>query len=671
MTTWASLSSNEILTRQDLEDNINNGTFSRKSSFDISGANANKTVTKNDIDSFIYFTPNSSYYAKSGLTEIAKQDISAGGGSSVPNRYFLTQYVACSATSTTTTANLGGGVSSPSVGNFVSLSGTGGCWYVSSIDQSTSVSYTINGNYGTDCACGYVVPNRYFLTRYSSCSPTSDTTTANLTTGLTTPAVNSFVSINGLSGCWKITSIDQNTAVSYTITNVYGTDCACSQPSISSTSSFTTFSTCLNVPSASQTMTVSGVNLTNSIVVTGDALLQFSLTNNNDFASSVSVAPASGTVPSTTVYVRLTGGYVNSTGLSISITSTGASSISKTTGTAYTFATPTVTGTTDGSRSGTGTVALSATVSASCTADWYAQSSGGTALATGTLSFTTPSISQTTVYYVQARDISGNNCVNNSRSAVTATINAVTNPAPINSDIVFWGKITTDGSGFPVYYNNGINSPTNDATFVLNSSSPTNSGTLNLDYFYLNEFSGGRYINWAAGSYLANAPTDNNSLSTSCTYTLMAYCVLPTDGVLHKLWCKDSNTNGWDTIWEPTTNRFTFRTQDSYVGNFHISYTATSGQMNLYTFVMTTNHASGTLIQIYVNGSFLNSVVANNGAFPFDELQWAKSSASLKFGWGSSGDATYFNGKIKHLLMYRVALNSTQISDIYNYLSTH
>ncbi|NVO03248.1 MAG: PKD domain-containing protein, partial [Bacteroidetes bacterium] len=56
---------------------------------------------------------------------------------------------------------------------------------------------------------------------------------------------------------------------------------------------------------------------------------------------------------------------------------------------------PTVTG---GSRCGTGTVNLSATGSG--TLQWYAAAAGGTALTTGT-TYTTPSISATTTYYVE------------------------------------------------------------------------------------------------------------------------------------------------------------------------------------------------------------------------------------------------------------------------------
>ncbi len=74
---------------------------------------------------------------------------------------------------------------------------------------------------------------------------------------------------------------------------------------------------------------------------------------------------------------------------------------------------PTITGTTPGSRCGTGTVILGATASAG-TINWYAASSGGTSLGTGT-SYTTPSISTTTTYYVDATD---GGCTTATRTAV-------------------------------------------------------------------------------------------------------------------------------------------------------------------------------------------------------------------------------------------------------------
>uniref|UniRef100_UPI0025C2850C Ig-like domain-containing protein n=1 Tax=Flavobacterium sp. UBA6195 TaxID=1946554 RepID=UPI0025C2850C len=62
---------------------------------------------------------------------------------------------------------------------------------------------------------------------------------------------------------------------------------------------------------------------------------------------------------------------------------------------------------TPASRCGTGTVTLGATANAGATINWYANSTGGTSLGSGT-SFTSPSISTTTTYYAAAETTGGN-----------------------------------------------------------------------------------------------------------------------------------------------------------------------------------------------------------------------------------------------------------------------
>ena len=86
----------------------------------------------------------------------------------------------------------------------------------------------------------------------------------------------------------------------------------------------------------------------------------------------------------------------------------------------------TITGTTPGSNCGSGTITLSATASAG-TITWWSAATGGTNLGTGT-NYTTPSISSTTTYYV---DATLGSCVSSPRVAVTATISA--NPTTANA----------------------------------------------------------------------------------------------------------------------------------------------------------------------------------------------------------------------------------------------
>ncbi len=81
--------------------------------------------------------------------------------------------------------------------------------------------------------------------------------------------------------------------------------------------------------------------------------------------------------------------------------------------------TPSITDTTEDSRCGPGTLTLSATASAG-TLSWFAASTGGSSIGTGT-SFVTPNITTTTTYYVEA---SLNGCTS-TRTAVIATVDPI------------------------------------------------------------------------------------------------------------------------------------------------------------------------------------------------------------------------------------------------------
>jgi len=114
--------------------------------------------------------------------------------------------------------------------------------------------------------------------------------------------------------------------------------------------------------------------------------------------------------------------------------------------------TPTITSTTPSSRCDAGSVTLSASTSAGNVV-WYANATGGTPLAT-TNSFTTPSISTTTTYYVEA--VNGS-CATGTRMAVIATINpsptiTSTTPATICGGDTFTILATTS-AGTLAWYN--------------------------------------------------------------------------------------------------------------------------------------------------------------------------------------------------------------------------
>ena len=133
-----------------------------------------------------------------------------------------------------------------------------------------------------------------------------------------------------------------------------------------------------------------------------------------------------GGTPSTSTLQNPTVTYSSAGTYSVSLTATNSIGNNTSNQTNYITInqTPSITGTTPASRCGNGTVSLSAN-SSTGTISWYAASTGGTALVTGA-TFTTPSISTNTTYYVEA---ASNGCASE-RIAVLATIN--TDPTVIN-----------------------------------------------------------------------------------------------------------------------------------------------------------------------------------------------------------------------------------------------
>ncbi len=163
------------------------------------------------------------------------------------------------------------------------------------------------------------------------------------------------------------------------------------------------------VPSVSASSTVNcGTQSTSLNIISG------SLNENNDWywytnscggsslnhGTTINVSPAN----TTTYYVRGGGACLHSIDNCASITITVKDK-------------PTITSTSPSSRCGAGTLGISATASAG-TLNWYTASTGGTSLATGT-NFSTPTLSNTTTYFV---DATFNGCTS-ARTAVAATVN--------------------------------------------------------------------------------------------------------------------------------------------------------------------------------------------------------------------------------------------------------
>jgi len=171
-------------------------------------------------------------------------------------------------------------------------------------------------------------------------------------------------------------------------------------------------------PTASFTSTPTGTTCTGQTV-------QYTSTSTG-LPSSYSWTFAGGT-PATSTAQNPTVTYASSGTYNVSLTVTNSIGTNTSNQTNYITvnATPTAPTVTAGNRCGNGTVTLGASASAG-TLSWFAAATGGTALGTGA-SYTTPSISATTTYYVSS---TSNGCTS-ARTPVVATINpnpTVTNP---------------------------------------------------------------------------------------------------------------------------------------------------------------------------------------------------------------------------------------------------
>jgi gliding motility-associated-like protein len=94
-------------------------------------------------------------------------------------------------------------------------------------------------------------------------------------------------------------------------------------PTIITNGVLTAFTKCSGVASTAQTFTVSGANLTTPLVVAAYTGLEYSL-DGTTYSSTLSLTPTSGTVATTTIYVRMTAASTSLTSGNISLTSTSA-----------------------------------------------------------------------------------------------------------------------------------------------------------------------------------------------------------------------------------------------------------------------------------------------------------------------------------------------------------
>ncbi|MEZ0181347.1 hypothetical protein AB9T89_03820, partial [Flavobacterium oncorhynchi] len=218
-------------------------------------------------------------------------------------------------------------------------------------------------------------------------------------------------------------------------------------------------------------------------------------------------------------YTAATGGSIVATGTSyktpslsattdyyVEAVANGCTSAARTKVTATVNTTPTITSTTPRSGCAGETVILSASASAG-TINWYSNVTGGISLGTGT-NFTTPNLSATTTYYV---DATNNNCTTGSRVAVAATVY----PLPTAYAVTGGGTYCTGGTGFAV----GLSNSDSGVSYQLQLGG-ANNGTPVIGTGTAISFG----TKTAAGTYTVVATNTNSG--TSCTATMTGNAVI-------------------------------------------------------------------------------------------------------------------------------------------------
>jgi hypothetical protein len=132
-------------------------------------------------------------------------------------------------------------------------------------------------------------------------------------------------------------------------------------PSISTSGTFSTFTSCVGSVSAEQSFTVSGSSLDANISISAPTGYEVSSTSGSGFGSSLTLTENSGTINSTTVYTRLKSDASNGASGNVSISSTNATSVDIATGTGTVAALPTVNAGSDVAYSAGGSISFDAT----------------------------------------------------------------------------------------------------------------------------------------------------------------------------------------------------------------------------------------------------------------------------------------------------------------------
>lgn len=308
----------------------------------------------------------------------------------------------------------------------------------------------------------------------------------------TSSGTGTFANPNSLTTCTYTPSAADIAAGSVTIT-LTATNAGCAPLSSNKTLTIRSTPTVSAGPAMGTCSNTGAVNITAGATATNQTSVLWTSSGTGTFANANSLTnctytPSAADITAGSVVLTLTA-YGNAP--------CGNATATKTL-TISTYVT--VTGTTPGSRTGTGTVLLGATASGG-TLNWYTTATGGTAIGTGT-SFTTPVISTTTTFYVEA--VNGA-CASSPRTPVVATVNYAEIDIQGNGTSIVAGDTTPSTSDWTDF---GTNNITRTYTIRNLGAALLTLGAINITGANASEFT------------VTTAPSSSVAIGSSTTLTI-------------------------------------------------------------------------------------------------------------------------------------------------------
>ncbi|MCZ2477783.1 hypothetical protein G9H58_06885 [Aquirufa antheringensis] len=222
-------------------------------------------------------------------------------------------------------------------------------------------------------------------------------------------------------------------------------------PTITTSGSLTTFTTCLGTASVAQTFTVSAQYLTANLVLTAPAGYELAASSGGTYSSTLSIAPSSGTVSARLIYVRLSSASIDGQSGTISITSSNA--VTQTISTGNASVTSSVGGSISGSASvcsGTNSTVLTLSGETGSITKWQSSLTSNftsvTDIASTSASITATNLTATTYYRAV---VTLGSCTAATSSVATVTVNAL---PTVSVNVI--PDVTTSATSFTVPYTN-------------------------------------------------------------------------------------------------------------------------------------------------------------------------------------------------------------------------